>query len=161
MALTGLGKLDEAEAERTQFESFRSAIPEDSRYLITNKSSDILALASATLDAQLAWGRGEKEKSIQEWRRAVGLESTLQYDEPPPWFHPVRESLAHALLENGEANEAEAVFREAIAKHPRDGRLLFGLSQTLKAQERHNEAALVEQQFKAAWGDAGVRLSMQ
>ena len=97
-------------------------MPAELRYLINNTSSDLLALAAATLDAQLAWARGEQEKSIQEWRRAVELESTLQYDEPPAWFYPVRESLAAALLRNGQAKEAEAVFRAAIDKHPRDGR---------------------------------------
>jgi tetratricopeptide (TPR) repeat protein len=161
MALAGQGKPDEAAAEQTQFEARRTTMPAESRYLLNNKASDVLALAAATLDAQLAWARGEKETSIQEWRRAVERESTLQYDEPPPWFYPVRESLAAALLRNGQAKEAEAVFRAAIDKHPRDGRLLFGLWQTLTAQKRENEAALVEQQFNAAWTNATVKLRME
>jgi tetratricopeptide (TPR) repeat protein len=161
MALAGQGQLNEAAAQQTQFESLRTTMPAELLYLINNKASDVLALAAATLDAQLAWARGEKEQSIQEWRRAVELESTLQYDEPPPWFYPVRESLAAALLRNGQAKEAEAVFRAAIDKHPRDGRLLFGLWQTLTAQKRENEAALVEQQFNAAWTNATGKLRME
>jgi tetratricopeptide (TPR) repeat protein len=127
MALIGQGKSAEAEAERKEFESLRKAIPAESQFLNNNKSSDLLALAGATLDAQLAWARGEKEKSIREWRRAVKLESKIQYDEPPAWFYPVQQSLAGALLRTGNAKGAEVVFREAIAKRPRDGRLLFGL----------------------------------
>ncbi len=73
----------------------------------------------------------------------------------------MRESLAAALLRNGQAKEAEAVFRAAIDKHPRDGRLLFGLWQTLTAQKREHEAALVEQQFNAAWTNATVNLRME
>lgn len=161
MALAGQGKLNEAAAEQKQFELLRTTMPAESRYIINNKSSDILLLAGATLDAQLAWARGEKEKSIREWRRAVEIESTLQYDEPPPWFYPVRESLAAALLRNGQAKEAEAVFREAIDKRPRDGRLLFGLSQSLLVQKRDNEAALVEQQFQAAWANGTVILRIE
>ncbi|MGH7844065.1 MAG: tetratricopeptide repeat protein [Candidatus Binatia bacterium] len=161
MALAGQGKLNEATAERKQFESLRKAIPAESRYLINNKSSDLLALAAATLDAQFAWERGEKEKSIQVWRGAVKLESRIQYDEPPAWFYPVRQSLAAAMLRSGQANEAEAIFRAAINKHPRDGRLLFGLWQTLVAQKREDEAALVEQQFNAAWKDATVKLRIE
>ena len=114
-----------------------------------------------TLDAQLAWARGEKEKSIQEWRRAVELEAKIQYDEPPAWFYPVRQSLAAALLRNGQAKEGEAAFRTAIEKRPRDGRLLFGLWQSLIAQKRDNEALLVEQQFNAAWKDATVTLRIE
>ena len=161
MALAGQGKLPEAAAERQQFESLRQAIPATSQFLINNKSSDILAFAAATLDAQLAWARGEKAKSIHAWRRAVELESTIQYDEPPAWFYPVRQSLGAALLRNGQAKEAEAVFREAIEMRPRDGRLLFGLWQSLRVQQRDNEAVLVEQQFNAAWKDATVQLYIE
>jgi tetratricopeptide (TPR) repeat protein len=161
MALAGQGKLHEAAAEQQQFESLRQAIPAASQFLINNKSSDILAFAAATLDAQLAWARGEQEKSIHAWRRAVELESTLQYDEPPAWFYPVRQSLAAALLRNGQAKEAEFVFREAINIRPRDGRLLFGLWQSLLAQKRDNEAVLVKQQFNAAWKDATVQLRLE
>ena len=97
MALAGQGKLAEAAAERKQFGSLRKAVPPQSQFIINNKSSDILALAAATLDAQFAWARGEKEKSLEEWRRAVKLESKIQYDEPPAWFYPVRQSLAAML----------------------------------------------------------------
>jgi tetratricopeptide (TPR) repeat protein len=161
MALAAQTKLVEAETERTQFELLRKAIPAESQFLINNKSSDILALAGATLDAQVGWARGEKEKAIQNWRRAVELEATIQYDEPPAWFYVVRQSLGGALLRSGNAKEAESVFREAIEKRPRDGRLLFGLWQSLVAQKRDNEAVLVKQQFDAAWKDATVKLTIE
>jgi len=54
----------------------------EAQFLLNNKSSNILALAAATLDAQVAWARGEKEQAIQAWRQAVKLESKIQYDEP-------------------------------------------------------------------------------
>jgi tetratricopeptide (TPR) repeat protein len=161
MALAGQGKLAEAVVEQRQFESLRKAVPAQSQFLINNKSSDILALAAATLDAQLAWARGEKEQSIEAWRKAVKLESKIQYDEPPAWFYPVRQSLAATLLRSGRSREAESVLRAAIGKQPRDGRLLFGLWQSLTAQKRDSEAALVEQQFNAAWKDATVKLRIE
>jgi tetratricopeptide (TPR) repeat protein len=161
MALAGQGKLPAAAAEQQQFEVLRQAIPAASQFLLNNKSSDLLALAAATLDAQLAWACGEQAQSIHAWRRAVELEATLQYDEPPAWFYPVRQSLAAALLRNGQAKDAEAVFREAMDRRPRDGRLLFGLWQSLRAQQRAHEAVLVEQQFKAAWKDATVPLRLE
>jgi tetratricopeptide (TPR) repeat protein len=161
MALAGQGKLADAAAERKQFETMRKAVPAESQFLINNKSSDILALAAATLEAQLAWERGEKDQSIEAWRRAVKLEAKIQYDEPPAWFYPVRQSLAAALLRSGRPREAETVLRAAMGKQPRDGRLLFGLWQSLLAQDRHSEATLVEQQFVAAWRDATVKLSIE
>lgn len=161
MALVGKGRMMEAVATRTQFDALRKALPAESLYLINNKGSDVLALAAATLDARLAWARGERSEAIRQWRRAVELEGAIQYDEPPAWFYPVRQSLAAALLQNGQAKEAEAVFRETIARHPRDGRLLFGLWQSLVAQKRDTEAALVEQQFQTAWKGATAKLRIE
>jgi tetratricopeptide (TPR) repeat protein len=161
MALAGKRRPREAATARKQFEVLRKALPADSLYLINNKGSDVLALAGATLDARLAWTRGDRAESIRQWRRAVELEGAIQYDEPPAWFYPVRQSLAAALLQNGQVKEAEAVFREALGRHARDGRLLFGLWQSLVAQKRGTEAALVEQQFNAAWNGATAKLRIE
>ena len=161
MAFAGKGDLQQAAAARNELESQRSALAAEVMFLTNNKGADVLALAAATLDAQMAWSRGDKEKSIREWRRAIDLESTIQYDEPPAWHYPIRQSLGAALLRNGQAADAEAVFREALGKRPRDGRLLYGLWQSLVAQKRDSEAALVEHQFKAAWKDATVTLRLE
>ena len=73
----------------------------------------------------------------------------------------MRESLGAALLRDGQAKEAESVFRAAMEKHPRDGRLLFGLWKSLMAQKRDDEAMFVEQQFKAAWKDSITKLRIE
>jgi tetratricopeptide (TPR) repeat protein len=161
MSLAGKGAIKEAAEAQKRFEAMRKAMPAELLYLINNKASDVLALAAATLDARLAWARGEKEESIRLWRRAVEVEGTIQYDEPPAWLYPVRQSLAAALLSNGQAKEAEAVFREAIARQPRDGRLLFGLWQSLVEQKRDPEAAMVRQQFDTAWKGATSKLTIE
>ena len=161
MALAGKGDAGAAARARDDFDAQRKALPGDSMFLMNNKSSDFLAVAAATLDAQLAWARGEKEKSIEAWRRATALEKAIQYDEPPAWHYPVRQSLGAALLRTGRPGEAEKVFREAMESRPRDGRLLFGLWQSLLAQKRDAEAALVEQQFRAAWKDATAPLTIE
>ena len=161
MALAGQGKARDAAAEQRRFERERAALPPENTYLINNKAADLLALASATLDAELARARGDSTAAIAAWRRALMLESTvIQYDEPPAWFYTVRQSLGAALLRAEAHTEAEQVFREALATHPRDGRLLYGLWQTLLAQGRDSEAVLVEQQFKDAWADATSPLTL-
>jgi tetratricopeptide (TPR) repeat protein len=160
MASAGKGRLGQAEAARKECESLRKALPAEALYMINNKASAVLALSAATLDAHLAWARGQKDESIELWRRAVEVEKTIQYDEPPAWFYPVRQSLGAALLRNGRAKEAEPVFREAMAKQPRDGRLLFGLWQSLEAQKRPTEAAMVKQQFETAWMGATSKLAI-
>ena len=107
-----------------------------------------------------AAARGDTGVSLDAWRRAVTLESALQYDEPPAWFYTVRESLGAALLRSGDHAQAEEVFRTALATRPRDGRLLFGLWQTLLAQNRASEALLVQGQFARAWRGATTQLTL-
>ncbi len=160
MAQAGQGKARDAAAEQRRFERERAAVPAESLYLGNNKAADILALSAATLDAEVARVRGDSAAAVAAWRTAVAREAALQYDEPPAWFYTVRQSLGAALLRAGHHAEAESVFRDALATHPRDGRLLYGLWQTLLAQGRGNEATLVEQQFTRAWAGATVPLTL-
>jgi tetratricopeptide (TPR) repeat protein len=160
MALAGQGKTREAGAEQRRFTRERAAVPPESQYLINNKAGSLLALAAATLDAQLAATRGETSAALDGWRRAVTLEAELQYDEPPAWFYTTRQSLGAALLRAGEDDAAEQAFREALATRPRDGRLLYGLWQTLLAQGRASEAQLVQGQFARAWRGATTQLTL-
>src|SRR5690554_3525282 len=103
MAHAGKGNVREAAAEQRRFERERGRVPEESMYLLNNKASDLLALAAATLDAEIAGARGDLAAAIAAWRRAISAEAALQYDEPPAWFYPVRQSLAAALLRAGQA----------------------------------------------------------
>ena len=160
-ALAGKGRVREASAEQRRFERERNAVPAEAGYLLNNKASDVLALAGATLEARIAGARNKPEKAIAAWQRALEREKAIRYDEPPAWFYPVRQSLGAALMQSGRARDAEGVFRETLAKHPRDGRLLFGLEQSLRAQDRNGEADLVHAQFRAAWADATVELKLE
>ena len=159
-AMAGQGDVRGARAEQRRFEREREDLTPELLYLINNAASDVLALAAAALEAQIATARGDTAAALDGWRRALELESAIQYDEPPAWFYPVRQSLGAALLRDGQPSNAEAVFRETLTKHPRDGRLLFGLWQSLLAQQKE-EAALVQAQFEAAWESATVSLSVE
>ena len=160
MAYAGKGDARLADTERRAFERDREAVPADAAYLLNNKAADLLALAAATLDAEMAAARGDHDDAIDAWRAALAAERALQYDEPPAWFYPIRQSLGAALLEAGYPADAEAEFRAALARYPRDGRLLFGLMESLRAQGRDAEAALVEAQFEAAWRGASEPLAL-
>jgi hypothetical protein len=64
------------------------------------------------------------------------------------------------LLQAGRPAEAEAVFRDDLLRNPRNGWSLFGLAQSLRAQEgRTAEAEYVEIQFRRAWDRADIRLT--
>jgi tetratricopeptide (TPR) repeat protein len=161
MAYVAQKKLREAEAERRLLDEVRRAAPREHKYLINNTADDFLGVAAAVLDARLAWARDERDKSVALWRLASEQYAGLQYDEPPAWYFPVPQSLGAALLMNGKPAEAEKVFRQALARKMRDPRLLFGLWQSLLAQKRTDEAALVEKQFREAWKHATVKLRIE
>jgi hypothetical protein len=84
----------------------------------------------------------------------VQREDDLNYGEPPDWMLPVRETLGAVLVLGGDAAEAENVFRAALVRHPRSGRSLLGLRESLKAQKKDHAARLIDQEFRAAWQNA-------
>ena len=51
------------------------------------------------------------------------------------------------------------MFREDLARHPRNARALFGLKESLAQQKK--DTTWVEQAFDAAWKQADVKLSVE
>jgi hypothetical protein len=66
----------------------------------------------------------------------------------------------HSLLMNGEADQAEAVFRADLEQCPRNPRSLFGLLKSLEAQKKTSDANWVRREFEAAWKSADVALEL-
>ena len=153
MALAGKGKTAEAEAEYKIVADAEKATPPDVVFTmpINNKTKDILKIAENVLGAQVALGKKDNAAAVGMLREAVAVQDGLKYDEPPDWFFPVRESLGGVLLLSGDAKGAEQVFREDLAKNPRNPRSLFGLHRALKAQDRNSDAWFVEREFRNAW----------
>ena len=158
-ALAFAARGDRAAAEREQqaFEARRKALPADASW-VNNKASDIMMLASEIISARLAAAPVE---AVPHWRRAVAIQDALVYDEPPGWFYPVRESLGAALIRAGKPAEAETVLRDGVNRSPRNGRMLFGLMESLRAQGKTEDAEFVRREFDAAWRKADVKLSIE
>lgn len=116
-------------------------------------------IANHLLQGELAGARDQHEKMVEHMRRAVDIQDSLPYMEPPYWYYPTRHSLGAALLEAGRPAEAEAVYRKNLDKHPRNGWALHGLMQSLQAQDRTEEARDVQREFDAAWQSADTPLT--
>jgi tetratricopeptide (TPR) repeat protein len=157
LALTAKTKLDDARGEQAAFEELREKIPAEAQWA-NSKMTEVAAMVSAILEAKVAHSAAA---SVPHWQRAVEMQDRLAYDEPPAWYYPVRESMGGALLRAGKADEAEAVFREGVRRSPRNGRMLFGLWESLKAQKKMDAAASVEREFRAAWERADVSLTVE
>ena len=97
--------------------------------------------------------------AIAHYREAVALEDRLNYAEPADWFYPTRHFLGAALLDAGRPAEAEAVYREDLTRNRNNGWALFGLWQSLAAQNRPVEAETAAAAFRAAWTRADTPLT--
>lgn len=155
-ALAATGKRKEAETAAQQFEAARAKVAAEAM-MGNNSAINIFNVASESLQARLA---SDRKTAIERWRKAVGAQDALAYDEPPGWYYPVRESMGAEMLLDGDAAGAEKVFREALAANPRNGRLLFGLLQSLQMQKRLTDAAYVQREFDAAWKNAPIKLTL-
>jgi tetratricopeptide (TPR) repeat protein len=160
LAYAAGGKVQDAEKEKVLFSSEVKAIPPEAMFGEFNHAKDVFELAGHVIEARIAITKGDKQDAIAHWKKAVEKQDTLYYDEPADWYYPVRESLGAALLSAGNAAEAEKVFREDLKENPRNPRSLYGLKESLAAQQKTADAAWVERQFTAAWQGADSKLSL-
>ena len=161
MALAGKRKTAEAETEYKIVAEAEQATSPDAVFQmpIYNKTKDILKIAENVLGAEVALARKDNARAASLLREAVAVQDTLKYGEPPDWFFPVRESLGGVLLMSGDAKGAEQVFRDDLAKNPRNPRSLFGLQRALRDEGRETDAWFVEKEFRESWkGDAGLKV---
>ena len=162
VALARSGRADEAAVERAALVESTAKVPDTALFGGTGLESarNILVLATTILDARIAWARGSRGEAVRLWTSAVAAADRVAYDEPPVFFYPVRESLGAALLLSGDATASERVFRDDLAKHPRNARSLFGLHESLVKQGRTADAEWVKHAFDEAWKDADTTLTI-
>jgi tetratricopeptide (TPR) repeat protein len=157
-ALAFAARSDRAGATREQaaFAAARAKIPAD-RPWGQSQTGDVMTVAAEILAARLS---NTSDEELPHWRKAVEVQDKLIYDEPPDWYYPVRESLGAALLRASRAADAEQVFREALARSPRNGFVLFGLLETLKAQNKTEGRDQVQREFDSVWSKKAIPLTL-
>lgn len=155
VALANLGEIAEARDELERFGAARLAVP-DSRMLFNNTVRDILGVAEAMAEGEIAYHAGEPDTAFARLRHAVALDDALPYDEPWGWMQPARHALGALLLDAGRTEEAEAVYRADLGldpalpracQHPGNVWSLHGLHECLArrgetAEARHVRLAL-------------------
>ncbi len=150
IALSALGRTEEARAELARFESQSQQVPQD-WWIFSNKAHDVLPIARAMLEGELAYREGRLDDAWAALQRGIEAEDRLLYDEPPGWMIPVRHAMGALLMEAGEFAWAERLYREDQLNHPGNGWSLLGLKNALEAQGRHAEAREVESKLDEAW----------
>lgn len=122
-------------------------------------AKDMLRLAATALEADLAARYESPAAAIPLLEEAIHLQDNLAYTEPPPWYIPMRQVLGAVQLDAGQADHAEASFREDLEKWPENGWSLFGLLQSLRAQGKTDDAERVQRRFLKAWSRADIVLT--
>jgi tetratricopeptide (TPR) repeat protein len=158
------GQIDLAKAEREAFEAAYATVPE-SRYLFNNTSRDILDVARAMLDGEIAYRGQEFDTAFQKLRQAIELDDNLPYDEPWGWMQPTRHAYGALLLEQGRVEEAARVYEADLGldptlarpcQHPNNLWSLHGYHECLQRLGRTGEAAIISRQLDLAKARADV-----
>ncbi|MBP6821679.1 MAG: hypothetical protein KA368_09055 [Acidobacteria bacterium] len=160
VALAGKGQIAEAEQARATLAELAKSMPGETPFGL-NTAASVLKIAEPSLDARIAAAKGNYKLAVEHWRRAVAAHDDLNYDEPPGWYYPTRESLGAALLLAGNAAEAEKVFRKDLEDNPRNGRSLYGLAESLKKQGKAQAAQQAQKEFETAWKNADSKLRIE
>ena len=156
LALAAKGRLAEAGAELDTVTAAVAATPKEAPAGI-NSQKTLLALAERHLTGKLALAGGDTTAGIAALEEAVEHEDKLLYDEPPAWYHPIRQELAAVHLAMGHAPVAEKLYREDLVHLPNNGWSLYGLARSLEAQGKTAEAAKVDAQYRKWWDKADVK----
>ncbi|KAI9935089.1 hypothetical protein ASPWEDRAFT_54105 [Aspergillus wentii DTO 134E9] len=164
VSLAATGRVKEAETERTLFHQALKSVPA-SRTLFNNKCVDILAIANSMLDGELEYRRGNINAAFNHLRKSISLDDNLPYDEPWGWMQPTRHAYAALLLEQGQIEDAAAVYSADLGmddtlprslQHPNNVWALHGYHECLLRLDRKAEAQIVNQQLKLAMATADV-----
>lgn len=173
MALSATGHADGAEAELGALRQSAAAAPPESELdtahfdlahvfdkMWANSDAAVLKIAERVLGADLQEKAGHVDAALALLGEAVSVQDRMQYDEPPPWYYPVREKLGVVLLRAGRNAEAEAMLREALRRTPNNPRAMFALAEALAAQGKTAEAATQREAFARTWRAAGGTLTL-
>jgi tetratricopeptide (TPR) repeat protein len=159
VAFAARGDIADAEAEQRAFLKAEKTVPPDSMSSL-NPTGKILTIAEDVLAARIAEAKHDYQKALDNFFKGIKDEDSLAYDEPPQWFHPVRESLGGFLLRIGNYVDASGLYRADLERNKHSGRSLFGLMESLKAQKKTSEAAVIQKEFEKAWKNADTKLTV-
>ncbi len=160
MAMAGTGQVKRADEEMKRLLEEAAAVPADAP-MGNSTARGVLKVAEFLLAGKIALARGDKKTAFEMLTKGVEAEDSLSYNEPRDWDLPVRESLGGALILSGDYAQAERVLRAELEIHPRNGRALFGLHESLKRQGKTAAARLVEREFTRAWQNADTKLRVE
>jgi len=158
VAHAALKQFEQADKQtRLFYESLKRISPE--RKFFNNPALQTLGVAEKMLLGELDYHKGNFSIAFEHLRDAVKRCDGLHYSEPWPWMHPPRHALGALLLEQGEYQEAEAVYRSDLglddsvircAQHRNNIWALHGLVECLQHRNERQEIVGMQRLLDAA-----------
>jgi len=155
LAMAATGRSAEAGAERESLDAIAARLPADA-YFSLNPARPLLEFASVLLEGEIAGRSGKTDDAVRLLTRAAGMQDSLRYDEPPPFYATARQALGAVLIGAGRNREAADVYREDLKRFPENGWSLYGLAEAVKASGE--ASGPTRQRFKKAWDKADVEI---
>jgi tetratricopeptide (TPR) repeat protein len=124
-------------------------------------ASDVLSIMEIVVRGRAADVQGDLAAAIEAYQAASELQAGLGYFEPPYWWYPVRQSLASALLRDGQASRAEIEFYRTLIESPNNGWAYWGLAQARRAMGDRAGARDAERRWRDAWAGERDALSLE
>ena len=157
-AMAKLGNVAGAESEAKALAAARAQVKDDpSMSMFQNPQTAIASIPALLLDGRIAEAKGETDAAIAAYRKAVAAEDALDYDEPPDWPLPARETLGGALLRAHRNADAEQVFRADLAINHDNPRSLWGLAEALRGEKK--DASKTMAAFRKEWKGGVLRIA--
>jgi len=157
IALAAKGQPKAARVEQAAFLEAAKKVPADEMFL-NNTAAAVIAIMMPMVEGEILVREGKVDEGLAQLRAAVKAEDALHYDEPPGWILPVRHSLGATLMNEKRYAEAEQVYRDDLARLPENGWSLFGLAQSLRREDRNDEAAATQARFEKIWTKADIAI---
>ena len=167
IAYAATSQLAEADKERELFKEASKLVP-PTRLDFPNKIVDILHVASAMLDGEIEYRRGNYDVAFERLEDAITLEDELPFAEPWGWMLPARHAYAALSLEQGRVEQAAKAYAEDLGlsrtpnrahHHPKNVWALHGYHECLELLGRHAEATIIKQQLSLALAEADVQIT--
>jgi tetratricopeptide (TPR) repeat protein len=159
LAYLNTGRSDGAQQELSGLTEARKAMGEVDHYVGFATAETLLTIAEEIVQGEATYAEGHTLEGLAHLERAVRLEDSLRYNEPPDWYFPVRHYLGAMLLDAGRPSEAEVVYAADLRKNPDNGYALYGLKIALEQQGKHRDAEVVAKRFDNAWAGATYTLA--
>ncbi|KAL5365356.1 hypothetical protein BJX96DRAFT_181653 [Aspergillus floccosus] len=166
IAWAATGNVDEAMKERALYQAAAKRVP-PSRKDYPNLIIDILKVATAMLDGEIEYRRGNYPQAFESLREAIRHDDALMYTEPWGWMLPTRHAYAALSLEQGQVEEAAKAYAEDLGldpsltrahQHPNNVWALHGYHECLMRLGRKAEALIIKQQLDVAMSVADIEI---